>query len=112
VTLRRADELLRGKLAPDVPVFVKIDVEGAELGVLKGMPELMRRPHTRFYVELGDGHSERFGNRAAVVFELFHSFGYRAHLARLSPLHLGIRLEAIAGPIDKAVYDVLFVKSP
>jgi FkbM family methyltransferase len=93
-------------------ISVGEEARGQTEVMLQRADDLLRRPHTRFYVELGDGHSERFGNRATAVFALFRSFGYRAHLARLSPLHCGIRLEAIAGPIDKAVYDVLFVKSP
>jgi FkbM family methyltransferase len=111
VRLQRADDLLRGRLPADVPAFVKIDVEGAELGVLKGMPELLRRPRTRFFVELGDAHSQRFGNTAAAVFDLFHAEGYAAFLARLSPFRAAIRLKALNGPINKPVYDVLFMKA-
>ena len=45
--MRRADDLLRGRIPEGVPAFVKIDVEGAELGVLKGMPLLLQRPNTK-----------------------------------------------------------------
>lgn len=111
VSLHRADDLLRDRLPAGLPAFVKIDVEGAELGVLKGMPELLRRPRTRFFVELGDAHSARFGHTAAAVFDLFHAEGYAAFRVRLSPFRAAIRLQAITGPVDKPVYDVLFMKA-
>ncbi|WP_425259342.1 FkbM family methyltransferase [Rubrivivax sp. RP6-9] len=112
VKLERGDDLLRDKLPAHVPVLVKIDVEGAELGVLQGMPDLLRRPRTRFYVELGDTHARRFGSSAAEVFALFRAHGYTAHTARLSPLRPVIQLRPLAGPLAKPTYDVLFTPAP
>lgn len=59
-------------LAGRPPDFVKIDVEGAAAGVLKGMRELVARAHPRVYVEL-HGPEEQ----AAVRDELLSS-GYVA----------------------------------
>jgi FkbM family methyltransferase len=112
VSLQRADDLLPGRLPAGVPVFVKIDVEGAELGVLKGMTALLSRPQTRFFVELGDEHSRRFGNTAADVFALFQAQGYTPYQARLSPFRPAIKLQALTGPLHKPTYDVLFMKAP
>lgn len=111
VPLRRADDLLRSRIPDDVPAFVKIDVEGAELGVLKGMPLLLQRPNTRFFVEVGDEHSKRFGSTAEDIFRLFADLGYTAYFARLAPFRPRIKLKRAHAPKpDASTYDVFFCK--
>lgn len=111
VPLRRADDLLRGRIPDGVPAFVKIDVEGAELGVLKGMPLLLQRPNTRFFVEVGDEHSKPFGSTAEDVFRLFAKLGYTAYFARLAPMRRRIKLKRAHAPKPKgSTYDIFFCK--
>ncbi len=64
VDLRRLDELNL------TPAFVKIDVEGAELGVLKGLRETIERCRPVLMIE----RSERIGQ----VIELLSADGYEA----------------------------------
>ena len=64
IDLRRLDELGLD------PAFVKIDVEGAELGVLEGLRETIERCHPALMIE----RSERIGQ----VVELLGACGYEA----------------------------------
>ena len=111
VPLDRADDLLRGRIPDGVAAFVKIDVEGAEFGVLKGMPLLLERPNTRFLVEVGDEHSKRFGSTADDIFRLFADLGYTAYFVRLAPLRPRIKLKRAHAPKPNgSTYDVFFCK--
>lgn len=62
------DLLLDHLPAPD---FVKIDVEGAELSVLKGATRLLQTVRPRFYVEIGE-------TMIAEAMELFRAADYKA----------------------------------
>ena len=110
VDLSLCDDLVNGLLPPNASVMVKIDVEGAEFLVLKGMQELMKRPNTRFFVELGDDHSKIFGYSANDVFQLFAKNGYSAYFVHLSPFRDSLRIKKAQGPLAKPSYDVLFVR--
>ncbi len=65
VSLRRIDELGLD------PQFVKIDVEGAELAVLKGMEETLQRFHPALLIEWSDSQP--------AVAELLDEYGYEAN---------------------------------
>ena len=57
---------------------MKIDVEGAEWMVLKGMEPLLARREPEFLlIECIDGHLKRFGHSCAEVFTLLQDHGYR-----------------------------------
>jgi FkbM family methyltransferase len=45
------------------PDFLKIDAEGAEGPILEGMTELIQRSHPAISLEVGDGISEKTGNK-------------------------------------------------
>jgi FkbM family methyltransferase len=76
VDLRRLDEL---RLSP---AFVKIDVEGAELGVLKGLSETIARCRPTFMIE----RSERVGEVVALLGEAgYDAFVFDAPAAELLP---------------------------
>ena len=87
------DTLIRtGRIpAPDV---VKIDVEGAELAVIRGMTETMRtwRPHLVFEIDAPDraGMEDRYTEARQVLAEL----GYRMHAP--GPQLCGYRLACSA----------------
>jgi FkbM family methyltransferase len=66
------DALVKGERV-DV---IKIDVEGAELDVLAGMTETLRRnPEVVLLTEFGPSHLQRTGHTAEQWFEAFHAHG-------------------------------------
>jgi hypothetical protein len=72
VCTRTLDEVL-GRV--DLPVsFVKIDVEGHELDVLRGAERTMREQRPNLLIEINNDLGDR---PVEEVFELIVSFGYR-----------------------------------
>ena len=64
-------ERLDDALDPDyVPRFIKVDVEGGELGVFRGAIETLRRHRPIVWFEHGVGASDRYGTRPADVHRL------------------------------------------
>ena len=53
--------------------FIKIDVEGAELGVLKGAVSTIRRDMPFIVFEHGIGAADLYGTRPEDLFELLHA---------------------------------------
>jgi FkbM family methyltransferase len=69
VKVARLDDLL-----PDVrPDIIKIDVEGAELGVLRGAAKILARARPTVIFEHGIGGADRFGTTPEQIFDLFAS---------------------------------------
>jgi hypothetical protein len=91
---------------------VKIDVEGFELAVLRGMPKLLSRPLTRVFVEVGDPLASAYGARTQDIFDLMAGRGYQGYRATTSPVTGRIRFKPLAGPLDKFTYDVCFSREP
>lgn len=74
VRLARLDDLVPG----DVPIrLVKIDVEGAELQVLRGAQGLLRRCRPFVVFEHGLGAADVYGTRPEMVYDLFSACGMR-----------------------------------
>jgi FkbM family methyltransferase len=107
VPLRRGDDLLQKVRGP---VFIKIDVEGAEQLVLAGLPEMRARPDVRWLVEISASQLARFSTIPESVFELMKRDGYKAYSINLSPLSRKTVLKQIERPLDKVEYDVLFMR--
>src|SRR5215471_4230245 len=74
VTVERLDDALSGGYRPDV---VKIDVEGAELGVLQGARGTLAAHHPTVIFEHGLGSADHYGTRPQDVFDLFEALRYR-----------------------------------
>ena len=71
VTLQRLDDVLAG--LAEQPVFLKIDVEGHELDVLRGSMGIIRRCHPAMVIEIGEDRS-----RARDLLQLLRDNGYSA----------------------------------
>lgn len=85
VELRRLDDLI----PTDTPIgLIKIDVEGAEMGVLRGAKALLNRDRPLVIFECGLGASEFYGTRPEDVFDFFANevkmgiYTLRDHIAK------------------------------
>jgi FkbM family methyltransferase len=72
--IRALDDLLAADLAVD---FVKIDVEGYELEVVRGASNTIGRCKPVMIVEQKPGNAERYGHKTGEVIHLLHSWGAR-----------------------------------
>ncbi len=91
VEVRTLDALAAGKDLARLDL-VKIDVEGAEVRVLKGAAETFRRFHPALLVEINPDGLRAFGTEAAELVGLLEAWGYTLHRATgrgLEPIHLG-----------------------
>lgn len=77
VPVTTLDEYLEARGRPRVRL-VKVDVEGAELHVLRGARSCLERDHPLLVMEILDWGLQRFGDDAAGVFALLGELGYSA----------------------------------
>lgn len=56
--------------------FIKCDVEGAELLVLKGAKEILKKDKPKMLLEISDGWTKRFGYRAIELMNFLCDMGY------------------------------------
>ncbi|MGB9464334.1 MAG: FkbM family methyltransferase, partial [Candidatus Acidiferrum sp.] len=76
VPVKVLDEVLREQEISAVD-FIKLDVEGGELGVLKGATQLLRGPHRPVILcEVQDQRTAPWGYAAIEIIEYVCSFGY------------------------------------
>ncbi|MBN1804559.1 MAG: FkbM family methyltransferase [Sedimentisphaerales bacterium] len=64
--------------SPDKVTFIKCDVEGSELMVLKGGRELLSRHHPVILCEIEERHTKRYGYVPDVLFDFLKDLGYEA----------------------------------
>lgn len=83
VTLRPLDSVMPADMTV---AFIKIDVEGAELEVLQGAQELLRRCQPVVYFECGKIHHAQYQTTPEQVFDLFASCGMGVFLLDQTPL--------------------------
>lgn len=83
--------------------FVKIDIEGAELGALRSGAATLRRFRPIVFSEVVEVHLQRYGHTAAMLFSFFDEMNYQPFSVQ------GGRLSPIALTRVSAVNDVLFV---
>ncbi len=108
VPMRRVDDVLEGQL-PRGDALIKLDIEGAEMMALSGMPNLIRRPNTTFIVEMCDERLRLYGGSAEAVFQMMSNAGYRAFLPYFPAMSAKLRMRPLdALPPEQKIYDVLF----
>lgn len=72
---------VRAEFAPLEKVkFIKCDVEGSELMVLKGARWLLSKDHPLILCEIEQRHTERYGYAPEVLFTFLKRLGYRAFI--------------------------------
>ena len=57
--------------------FIKIDVEGAEMGVLRGAKSVLSLYHPKLIVEFSEPMQAAFGHSCSDIADFLRSFGYR-----------------------------------
>jgi FkbM family methyltransferase len=78
IQLRRLDSLIDdGTIAVRDPLFLKIDVEGGEVGVLRGATDLVRRHLPVIYLECQSASLARQGETPETVWAELGRAGYR-----------------------------------
>jgi FkbM family methyltransferase len=75
VPIQKGDEVLQGEVPP---IFIKIDVEGFELNVLKGLSETISFSKPGVFVEVIGVHLARANASVKDVFDFFRLKGYQA----------------------------------
>lgn len=76
------DTLLRRDALP-VPDLVKIDVEGYEAHVLRGMREILEQHHPTILLELHPGLMHGFSESADGLLKLLANMGYEQHILHI-----------------------------
>ncbi|RYY38354.1 MAG: FkbM family methyltransferase [Chitinophagaceae bacterium] len=80
VETRKLDDVLQSY---GLPVhLLKIDVEGGELGVLRGALQTLRRYRPVVIFEFGIGGSDIYGSTPELLWEFFSGLGYKISLMR------------------------------
>jgi FkbM family methyltransferase len=76
--------------------LIKIDVEGAEYRVLKGMEVVLQSAKPEILIEIIDNHLQKDSSSAIVVFDFLWSMGYKSFVIRKNRI-----LEPITKPVSQ-----------
>ncbi|QFI75627.1 FkbM family methyltransferase [Bradyrhizobium betae] len=107
----RLDDLLSDK-GRSRPSLIKIDVQGAELSVLRGAPDILRHARPALFVELDEDGLRKFGASVADVLCYLKDFGYDAFWLEKGGKRTAASQSDIATRIAKLGYvDVLFLNA-
>ena len=102
VPIYRFDDLTPELLGGQIPKvdFVLIDVEGAELEVLKGMEITLRRDRPKLIVEVHGPFLPEFGTTKSEVLDWIRGIGYNIHWLLGDPITQGGYTNVLALPTD------------
>ncbi len=94
------------------PTLVKIDVEGFEVQVLRGIQSLLARPNVMVVTEIADEKLRRAGHSREGLHTLLASFGLVSHAidVRASRWRENLELRPMPSPLDSQEYDAFFAK--
>jgi FkbM family methyltransferase len=97
---------------PAKPTLIKIDVEGYEVQVLRGIQSLLSRPNVVIVTEIADAKLRRAGHSREELHSLLAGFGFVPHTidVRASRWRKALELCPIPGPLDSHEYDALFAR--
>lgn len=90
IVTKIGDRMLQN-LSPQKNLFIKIDVEGYEVKVLKGLAETIGKYRPEILTEIEPAHLERAGSNAAELIDLMIGYGYAPY--NISVVRAPIRYE-------------------
>jgi FkbM family methyltransferase len=106
----RLDDLVQDKGAQN-PSLVKIDVQGAEMLVLQGAPDILGLAGPALFVELHEEGLQRYGASVSAILDYLSRYGYEPHwLMRNGPHRKSSAAEVCAKAAGNGYVDVLFLK--
>lgn len=106
VDCRRLDEVIDDEETIRRIRLAKIDVEGAEESVVRGMERLLARNRFDIWCEVRGPESDRNPGSYARVCDCLEAWGYRPHI------YDGISLREFAAQDVRRVFDLLFLRRP
>jgi FkbM family methyltransferase len=90
--------------------LIKIDVQGAELLVLRGAAEVLRTAHPALFIELHEKGLNKFGTSTPAVLDYLSGFGYVPNWLARDGIHRRTSLGEIQAMVARGGYvDVLFL---
>ncbi len=105
----RLDDLI-GQKGPLHPSLIKIDVQGAEMLVLQGAPEILKLSRPALFVELSETALQRFGSSVSEVIAHLTQQGYETFwLTRTGPHRRASQAEIESNIQRHGYVDVLFL---
>lgn len=107
----RLDDLVqdKGMLRPSL---VKIDVQGAEMLVLQGAPDILRLSRPALFVELQEEGLQKFGTSVSAILDHLSRCGYEPYwLMRTGPHQRTSPAEIYAKAARSGYVDVLFLQT-
>ena len=105
------DELVPGKTNLR-PALVKIDVQGAEMMVLKGATEILRLAGPALFIELHEAGLNAFGASISAILDHLSGYGYEAYWLERTGPHRKTTTQEIHATASRTGYvDVLFLKA-
>jgi FkbM family methyltransferase len=94
------------------PALVKIDVQGAEMLVLKGATNILKNAGPALFIELHEEGLSKFGTSVSEIIKYLSEFGYEAYWLMRAGLHRRASPAEIHAEVARKGYvDVLFVKA-
>lgn len=76
VKSQRLDSFIKEKNMKNID-FIKIDVEGAEIKVLKGAIESIKKFKPKVIIEINNNHLKKFNSSSKEIFKIFNSLNYK-----------------------------------
>jgi FkbM family methyltransferase len=109
VPIRRGDDVLA---LNEAPTLFKIDVEGFEASVLKGLGSHLSRRDVAVVIEVSRSWLEAAGSSAEEVHDLLESYGLKPNCFELreSRFNRSLVVAPIDGPMPDEQYDCLFLR--